>query len=998
MSLRSLLWPASRLRKLATVLVVLVGLYALAGFVVLPRLLPAQITEAIRTAVAREATIGAMRINPFLMSVGVDAFSLADTDGTAMIEAGELFVDLDVLSSAAQRAIVFDEVRLAGIRINAVVDAAGRNNLAALGESAAAEPAAEPTPAVDADEATALPPVTITRLDLDDVRASFRDLAAAEPFEFELGPLTLHLTDLSTRRDSESPYSIAATAPSGEELEWTGSLTIDPLRSSGTVALDNLSLTRLWRYVRGKLPIGLEVADADVAASYELAMEGDDFRFSLADGSVRVRDIDVRERGRDDSVLALGSLDIDGIGLDLAAAKVTVDRVGLAGGGLTVVLDEAGELNLARLAPATAAPAGATDPAAAAAGGGDAAAAAPAATDDDAGAWTVAVGEIGLADFAVDVTDRSAEPAFALRLAPVDVTVTGFGTAPGTTFQVATAIGVADSGRLTTALESRLEPLSVSGTVEVAGLGLPTFAGYVSRFARVTLPSGTVAAAGTVALAGDDAGATTVRYDGSLEVADLAVRLADGDAELVRWQRLGLKDVALDTGRNALVVGAVELSDPFAQVEIDETGAMTIDRVRIVGADGEAAAEVAAGENDDGQAGMNVRVEQIRIDGGTVQFVDRSVQPPFRTSLDDLRLSLGGFALDDLGGIDLDLQAKVDDDAPLVIKGTLSPPGYREPADVQIALTGYDLTAVTPYVGRYVGYEIDKGKLSLKLGYKLDRNALVGSNDIVAQRFTLGDRIESPDATTLPVKMALAVLRDSQGRIALDVPVRGKVDDPQFSIRNTILGTLGNVLQKAITSPFSMLGSVAGIGGDKLSHIDFAPGSDALTESETKKIDGLAEALGKRPGLQLEIRGTADAVADAPALADALLAARLKSLWLAGQGLDEATLGDRPVEIDPATRRQLLFDLYAETFGRAIAAPSDETVEERAERAAAAVRQKLTAGPDDLARLGRERSKVIRDALAERGVPRQQLFRVKAKVVDKGRTPVRVPLTLSATG
>lgn len=991
MNLRSLLWPASWWRKAIVLLAALVGLYAVVGFLVLPMVLPGQITAAIRDTVDREATIGGMRINPFLLSVGVDAFALADSDGSAMIEAGELFVDLDVIESATQRAIVFDEVRLAGIRLNAAIDKSGRNNLAALAEGSAEKSAPEPMPA---EESSGLPPITISQLDLEDVRASFRDDAVAEPFEFELGPLTLQLTDLSTRPDSKSPYSISATAPSGEELEWSGSLTIDPLRSSGSLELNNVSLARLWSYVRGTLPLDLAVADADLGASYAIEQVGDEMQVKVSDGRIRLREVGVSERGAAAPVLSLSRLDVAGIAVDLLDQSARVGSITLDGGNLDVLLDEAGGLNLARLAPAGE-PAAEGEPAEEPAADSAAVAAGAAGDEPAPDTWTVRLDKVDVGGFGVTVADNSVQPPFELRLDPVEVHVTGFSTVSEAAFDLAASVGIAETGKLAVDLKTQLTPMSLSGSVDLSGLSLPRFASHIGKFANLAIPSGTAGASGTVALATDPAGARSVRYDGSLDIADLAVRLPEAKEDLLRWQRLGLKDIALDTAGNSLVVGVVEIADPFAQVEIDETGALTIDQVMIVADDGATAATPP--QEADASPGMSVTVEQVRLSGGTVQFVDRSVKPVFRSSLNDLQLSLAGFVLDDLGGIDIDLEAKIDEDAPLVIKGKLSPPGFREPADVQIAVTGYDLTAVTPYVGRYVGYEVDKGKLSLKLGYKLDRNTLVGSNDIVAQRFTLGEQIESPDATTLPVKMALAVLRDSNGKIALDVPVRGNVNDPKFSIRSTIAGTFSNLIQKIVTSPFSMLGSVAGMGGDKMSHIDFAPGSDEPGATEAKKIEGLADVLAKRPGLQLEIRGAADTVADTPALADRLVAAKLRERWLREQGGDTAA-GDDPVEIDPETRQRLLFELYEETFGRAIAAPSDETVAERAERAASAVRQRLEVGPEDLVRLGKERSRVIRDALQARGVPRAQLFRVKAKIVDKGRIPVRVQLTLSAAG
>ncbi len=979
MRLRSLFWPSGWWRKLLVWFAWLVALYALLGFVVLPALLPTQIVGALQTTLHRESSIEAVHLNPFLMSVQVDRFVLLDPDGDPLLEADELFVDLDVIHSAQRRAIVFDRVRLAGIRLHAETDADGTNNIVALVEAATASDEEPPAPEAT-EEPSALPPITVTQLELADVRADFHDRSAAEPFEFELGPLELTLENLSTRPDSQSPYTIAATAPTGEQLSWTGTLSISPLQSSGTIELDNLSLVRFWRYVRGNLPLDLSVADADIAASYEIAETADGIGVTIREGRVRVRDLGIAERGAEARLVELTGLDVDGVKVDVVRESVEVGRITLKGGEIDVALDPEGTLNFTRLAPASDDRAAAAEP-----------------QPDSGSGWKVGIEKLDLAEFGVDIVDNSVQPPVDLRLTSIALQVEDFATTGDSPFKVGGDLVIDDSGKLSFALETRLTPLSLDGSVDLSGLPLAAFESYVRKFVRLELPTGTATTAGTLTVEASEAGATAIRYLGSVSVEDLGLRIAGSEHDLLKWQKLSLSDFALDTAEQELTIGAIELSDPYAEIEIAEDGTLTVDSVRLAQAEAASdAAQTVAAEADG--AGMRIRVDRVRLNGGTVQFIDRTANPDFRTSLDDVQLSLGGFALDNLSGVAIDLQAKVDDDAPLAIKGVLSEPGSETPADVKITLTGYDLTATSTYVGRYVGYEVDKGKLSLDLDYKLDRAKLSGRNDIVAQRFSLGRKVESAEATTLPVKMALAVLRDSKGRIALDVPVSGNLNDPKFSLRNALAGTFSNILQRAVTSPFSILSSVVGIGADELSQIEFEAGRIELAEGEQKKLEGLADALRKRPGLQLEIRGAADTRADGPALARSELDQRLEAAWLDEQGLDAAALGNRHREIDTETRQRLLFELYASEFGREITEPAGETVEARADRAQAALLREIEVGQEQLVQLGKTRSRVIRDAIEALGVPRAQLFRVKAKVVDKGRVPVPVQLTLTTTG
>jgi hypothetical protein len=133
-------------------------------------------------------------------------------------------------------------------------------------------------------------------------------------------------------------------------------------------------------------------------------------------------------------------------------------------------------------------------------------------------------------------------------------------------------------------------------------------------------------------------------------------------------------------------------------------------------------------------------------------------------------------------------------------------------------------------------------------------------------KLTLGERVESPTAMSLPLDLAIAILSDSDGRIDLGLPVSGSLDDPQFSYGQIIWKAVVNVITKVVTAPFRALGAALGINGDKLDKIAFDSGSAELAPPEQEKLANLAKLLAKRQGLAISVRADFDPKLDRDAI------------------------------------------------------------------------------------------------------------------------------------
>jgi outer membrane protein OmpA-like peptidoglycan-associated protein len=254
-----------------------------------------------------------------------------------------------------------------------------------------------------------------------------------------------------------------------------------------------------------------------------------------------------------------------------------------------------------------------------------------------------------------------------------------------------------------------------------------------------------------------------------------------------------------------------------------------------------------------------------------VEFADLSLRPQFGTRISDLSGLIVGLSTESSSRAEVSLEGKVDQFGLARISGAIAPMGATEFTDIKAIFRNLEMKNLTPYSGKFAGRKIESGKLSLDLEYKIQQRKLKGENQIVIDNLVLGERVDSKEASNLPLDLAIALLRDSNGVIELGLPVQGSLDDPQFSYGSLIWKAIGNVLTKIATAPFRALGALLGGSGEEFEAVNFEPGEARLLPPEREKLGKLVKALEKRPQLKLTVEGRFDKARDREALADNIL-------------------------------------------------------------------------------------------------------------------------------
>jgi hypothetical protein len=371
-----------------------------------------------------------------------------------------------------------------------------------------------------------------------------------------------------------------------------------------------------------------------------------------------------------------------------------------------------------------------------------------------------------------------------------------------------------------------------------------------------------------------------------------------------------------------------------------------------------------------------ILIKRITLQGGNIAYSDRFIKPNYDANLTGMGGRLTGLSSDPDTIAELDLRGRVDNSAPVEVVGKLNPFRQDKALDIKASVKDFELAGVSTYAAKYVGYGIEKGKLSATVNYKIEDRKLTATNQVFLDQLTFGDRVDSPNALKLPVLLAVSLLKNSKGEIDLDLPVGGSLDDPQFSIGGIVVKVIVNLIGKAITSPFALLGSVFGGNSEELAWLDFDPGFSRLADGAETKLKAIAKAMNEKTGLKLDITGRVDPETDREGLKQALMISKMEALKVKDMTKKGESLGeDGSVRIEAAEYAALLTRVYKdEKF------PKPRNLVGMAKDLPVPEMEKLilansSVGDEDLRLLARQRAQAVKSWLVEKGkVPAERVF------------------------
>lgn len=837
------------------------------GFFGLPPIIKAQAVKHLSVALHRDVAIEKIRLNPLVLSIAIEGLEIKDRDGGPFTAWKRLYVNFDSFSlfTGEWR---FQEITLDGFSQRVAIAKDGAFNFADLIPPLAEKPAApEPAPSKPR-------PVRIAVLSVNSAAFAFADASRARPFATDVGPLTFKLTKFLTAGDPKAPYEFSAVTEAGETFAWKGTVSVDPVRSAGEFSIGKITLKKYAPYYADLINADLLDGVLDVGARYSVDLAPDSRQLALTDASIKLSRLQVAARGKTTPLIDLPSFTIDGLSADGLKPSATIRRVALDGGRLTVVREKDGSINLLNLlvAPA-AASASATAPATATA---TPVVPAPAPATPSLTLPDVKLTEFALTGLAIDIEDRTTPTPAKNGISRLDVSVKNISLAEAAApVLLALSATTVPGGSIELEGSAVREPLAADIAVKLTALPLAGITPYVEPMLNLRIASGAVSVNGRATLRGTVAG-----FTGDVVVDKFATVDGTKAEEFAGFGELAIRGIDAVSEPLTARIAEISLTNPSARVTVNADKTTNLATILRSGPEapapsGEEAPRPAAPAPSAPGAAPVWSLGKFTLVNGSATLADRSIKPAARIALDHFSGTITGLSSADLQRADVDIRGKLNGSGVIAFTGkldakaaTLAPGALTE---ITVDVKGVDLSPISPYVGTYAGYELARSGLTVDVKARLAQRKIDTDNVVTLNQFTLGAPTNSPEATKLPVRLGVALLKDIDGNIVIDLPVKGSLDDPKFKIGRVVLNVIVNLLVKAATSPFSLIGAAFGGGGDELAYQDFSPGATTPLEAELKKIDTLRKALKGRPALNLDITGSYDAEADLNAVRDQTL-------------------------------------------------------------------------------------------------------------------------------
>jgi len=797
----------------------------------------------------------------------------------------------------------------------------------------------------------------------------FNDALPTGGFKTTASDIDIKINNLTNAQDKMAEYDFSMLLDNQATFRTDGTFSVEPLKATAAVELSDLQLQKAWPYLAQFLTAPVKGnLDASVDVTYD-RQNG----LAASNGSAVVKSLSTSYGRKEGFDLAL--LEIKGASFNQKENLGVVDNVLMSKGSISLSKKGDGSISLLSLLKQK---------------GTGKSAAAPATTVTSKKATSAAkpfswsLKRFQLERFNATVTDKSrtGKPVFKLTNSQMNLTnlngpkFTPAGLKFSSTFNKATPLKI--NGMLTPM------PFRYKGDLKVGNLKIRDFEDYFPDTVNVFVISGTLDTAMNVdiSLKNDK---PVGSYRGSLGVRSFHCIDSVAEEDLLKWESLQLDQIKGTLEPFNLGVKEVALNNVYSRVVVRKDGTLNlqnlVDKPEVVK---QAQVPATSAEKQEPKVPETAAVSRpqitigaVTVQDGTMSFTDRHLPQTFNSTFYNLGGRVSGLSSKDSDLADVDLRGNLENHSPLQITGRINPLRNDLFIDLKVSFKDIDLSPVTPYTGTYLGYAVEKGKLFLELKYLIDKKKLTSENKVFIDQFTFGKKVESDKATSLPVRLAVALLKDRKGEIHLDLPVTGRTDDPEFSIWGVVWQVVKNLITKAVTSPFALLSSLGGSGQD-FSSVQFAVGSSKLTAPEESKLMALAKALADRPGLKVEIKGYVEKERDAEGYRRESLNQKLRNekfLQLAkDREVKEGESADS-VQITPEETSKLLKAVYKKekfpkprnVIGFVKSLPDDEMRK--------LIITNTVVGETELQKLARDRATAVMNFLVKKGeMPPQRLF------------------------
>ncbi|HQC19432.1 MAG TPA: DUF748 domain-containing protein, partial [Smithella sp.] len=842
-------------------LLIFLVVLGIAGFFIAPPLMKPYIMKKMSEALHRKASIEKISINPYAVSITLKKFSLEDPGKPkAFVAFDELYVNADLMSSLFRRALILKQITLTNPYVGISRKPEGSYNFSDLLPKDEAKPDKEDKPFL-----FSLNNIQIINgnIDFEDApkktNHTVRELNVSVPF---ISNIEYHL-----EKYVEPKFS---TNINNNKFELAGKT--QPFLTSRATSFDiniqDIDIPYYLNYVPAKMNCQLKSARLDTNIKLNFIVNEDKSPALTLNGNVVLRDV-ILDDLKNNKILHLPSLNVNMTSVEPFVSNIHLARIAIESPELVIRRDKEGEINLLNLTKKQVEKLPQKEAAAA---------------SKKKSGFKFRVDDVLL--YKADIIYMDSQPSDPVKLhfSPLSFKAANLSTEKGATGKVELEGILNKKGEFKDRVTLTLEPLSVDVQSDWKNIGIRAFQPYFTDKVKMDITRGTISSTGNFSLSRNKKDELVIKCTGSVSVSNLAALDKAQSNDFLKFKRLSLDKIKFGYNPFSLSINTISLADFYTRIIINPDASLN---VQDIFGDNQASKETAIKKEEkkpvtaetkkkDNQETADIKIGKVVFKNGHIDFSDNNIQPNYSANMFNLTGSVTGLSSKEFSRADVALKGNLGYGSPIEIAGKINPLAKDLFVDLKVGFKDIELSPITPYSNKFLGYPITKGKLTFNVSYLIDKRKLDSQNKVLIDQLTFGEKVESPQAVKAPVTLAATLLTDRNGQINLDLPVSGSLDDPKFKVWSVIWQIIVNLITKAVTSPFALLSSLTG-GGEELSFIEFDYGSAVISAEETKKISMIGKALNDRPNIKLDIESYVDAEQDKYALKKAELDRRIKA-------------------------------------------------------------------------------------------------------------------------
>ena len=943
-------------KKISLGVVLFFAFYTFTGFLIAPPIIKWVLTKKLTEQLHREVSIQQIKINPYQLSTNIIGFIINNReDPDKFLSFSELFINLQA-ASIYKKGLILKEVRLDDPYLNIIRSDDSIYNFSDL---------------LEADRGTEKPtddsdPFKFSINNIQILNGSGDFLDGPKKTGHKVRDLTISIPMVSNFpyfvETFVQPVFEATINNDPVSLKGMSKPFSDSLETVINLNIDDLDIAHYLSYSPVKLNFDLFSGMISTNNSIAFTQYKDKPSSLTLSGDIVIKNIEIADI-ESKPLINLPAINISIAPSEISSGKIHLSKVSFQSPEIYIRRDKAGGLNINSLVPP----------------------AEPTQSDDQSEesdqAVLVEADEIRIEGGKVVFSDASLEKAVETTLKQIELTGENISTAEESQGTIALSFELNNKGYFSTKGSLGINPLTTNLELDLKDIDIVPLQPYFTDKVKILVTGGKFSTGGNFSLgyAGDEE--MNMAYNGKTSLTKFASVDKANANDFLKWKSLYLNGINFKLTPLNVVIDEVALTDFYSRLIINPDGSINVQD--IVKAEEGQAEDVPESEGDEAED-LNVeeevvdsliKINTVTLQAGTVNFSDRHIKPEYSANLFKIGGRISGLSSTEGTLADVDLKGNLENYAPLEIRGKINPLIKDLYVDLKLDFKDMDLSPLTPYANKYVGYDIQKGKLSLALQYLIANNNIDSKNNIYLDQFTFGEKVDSPDATTLPIKFAVSLLKNSKGEISLDLPVSGNLDDPEFGVGSIVMKMVVNILVKAATSPFALLGALVG-DGEELSTVGFDYGSIILNDPEKAKLDKLITALADRPDLSMEIEGFVDIEKDREGLRqftfnNKVRAQKLKEIVDDGResvSIDEITI--EPEEYEKYLRKAYKEETFPKPrniigFAKKLPVPEMEKL----------ILAYIEITDDDLRLLASDRALTVKDYLLKSGqVDQKRIF------------------------